>query len=229
MLSKSDGKKGNLEDYWLPKFQTSASAGDDASRNISTTFGHIERKVVFLELVEKFLPQSAASVLDVGCGSGTYFDEYRRWGLAINGVDFSSSQIEVARQRYPDASLHACVVEDSPASIQADLVVSIGVTQVVSDLDLFLKCLSDRLSKRGIAIVSCLNRGSIWPGGLTNPDLRFFRLHEIRSYLNRHFEEVECRRFYPLPGPFSLLRPLFYRLQVPLLNHGFMFVLKKKQ
>ena len=161
MSKKKEIESEELESYWLPKFEQSALEDDDAARNIGRTFGHEERRVVFEELLGTYLPNSAASVLDVGCGTGTYFDLYEQKRLAIEGVDYSESQIKVARGRYPDASLHACLLEDTPDSIQADLVVSIGVTQVVSDLDRLLDHAARRLSKEGIAVISCLNRGSI--------------------------------------------------------------------
>ncbi len=228
MSRKEKSESNEFESYWLPKFEASALEDDDAARNIGRTFGHEERRIVFEELLGKHLSHDAKSVLDVGCGTGTYFDVYGKRGLAIVGVDYSEAQIALARKRYPNSSLFACLLEDAPDDIRADLAVSIGVTQVVSDLDRLLDHIARRLSKDGIAIISCLNRGSIWPGGITDPHLRFFRLKEMRGYLGKYFEEIDCRRFYPLPGPFSLLRPILYRMQVPLLNHGFMFVLKKK-
>ena len=218
----------SYEDRWLPHFEKSASEATSAERNIGHECGHRERRLVFIELIQKYLSKEAKSVLDVGCGSGTYFDLYSNLGLYIYGVDFSKAQIDAARKGFPKSSLHACLVQDAPEDIQADLAVSIGVTQVVSDLDLFFSEIARRVAPEGIAIISCLNRRSVWPGGITDPHLRFFTLKEMRSLLGPHFEEIAFRRFYPLPGPLKVLRGLLYKLQIPLMNHGIMFVLKKR-
>ncbi|MCH6259203.1 class I SAM-dependent methyltransferase [Puniceicoccaceae bacterium K14] len=228
MSRKAKENSDKLESYWLPKFEQSAQESDDAARNIGRSFGHEERRIVFEELLNQYLPNSASSVLDVGCGTGTYFDLYEKYGLLINGADYSQAQIGVARDRFPKAKLYACLLEDVPETTVTDLVVSIGVTQVVSDLDSLLKHAAQRLSSEGIAVISCLNKGSIWPGGITDPHLRFFTLNEIRGYLSKYFEEITFRRFYPMPGPFIVMRAMLYKMQIPLLNHGFMFVLKKK-
>lgn len=218
-----------LESYWLRRFEDSARSEGDAARNIGHTFGHQARRDVFLELVGGHLPPGARSVLDVGCGSGTYFDLYRRLGLRIQGLDFSAAQLAVARGRYPDARLETSELAAAPADLRADLVVCIGVVQVVSDLPGFIAALADRTNPGGRAVVSCLEQHSIWPGRILDPQLRFYSAKAMRRLFAPHFRECACRRFYPLPPPFSLLRPVLHRLQLPWLNHGMMFVLEPRK
>jgi 2-polyprenyl-3-methyl-5-hydroxy-6-metoxy-1,4-benzoquinol methylase len=219
-----------LEAYWEKRFEASARAGgDDAARNIGHGFGHEERRVVFRELVARHLPRHAASVLDVGCGGGTYFDLYAQLGLRIQGLDFSAAQLEVAHRRWPDARLVAGELSAAPADLVADLVVCIGVVQVVSDLPAFVAGIARRVTPGGIAIVSCLEKRSIWPGRILDPHLRFYGRAHMRGLFAPHFEEVDHRRFYPLPRPFSIVRPLLYRTQAPWLNHGLMFVLRPRR
>jgi len=218
-----------LEDYWVKRFEASARRDDDAARNIVHTFGHEERRRVFRELVARHLPGTARSVLDIGCGSGTYFDVYSRLGLRIQGLDFSRAQLAVAQQRWPESRLVTGELTQAPADLTADLVVCIGVVQVVSDLPSFARSLADRVNPGGIAIVSCLEKISIWPGALLDRHLRFYTRRQMRKLFTVRLTERVCRRFYPLPAPFHLLRPLLYRAQVPLLDHGMMFVLANDQ
>ena len=227
-LNGKTKRSKDLESYWHQKFEASAAFSSDADRNLAHSFGHKERLLVFKELIQKYLHPGAQSVLDVGCGSGTYFDLYDAMGLEIKGIDFSDAQIERARKRNANAHLFAGFVEAAPDSFTADLVVSIGVVQAVSDLDLFFHSFANRVLPGGMAIVSCLNKRSIWPGSILDPKLRFFSYSTISSMLEKHFHIVDCRRFYPMPFPFSLARPLLYKFQIPFLNHGFMFVLKPR-
>lgn len=224
----SPDPKQDLESHWLPKFEASASLDTDAARNIGHSVGHRERIRVFEEVVGAYPLPAGSVVLDVGCGSGTYFDLYASRQWQIRGIDFSPAQIEFARGRHPDAQLFAGRVEEAPPEFMADLVVCIGVTQAVTELDSFLRALARRILPGGMAIVSCLNARSLWPGSLLDPQLRFFSLSEMSDRLHRDFEILEVRRFYPLPVGYSFLRPVFYRLQVPVMNHGFMFALSPR-
>lgn len=215
-----------LESYWRHRFDESAQRDGDAARNIGHSFGHQARREVFLELVREYLPTSVRSVLDVGCGSGTYFDLYQRLGLQIAGVDFSPAQLAVAQARFPSARLALGELAETPPDLTADLIVCIGVVQVVSDLPAFFAAIARRVNPGGRAIISCLEQHSLWPGSILDPQLRFYSRQRMRALLAPHFREHCCRRFYPLPPPFSVLRPVLHRLQLPWLNHGLMFVLE---
>ncbi|MGH8020601.1 MAG: class I SAM-dependent DNA methyltransferase [Opitutaceae bacterium] len=213
-----------LEEHWAGRFDASAGMNDDAARNIGRTYGHSERRAVFQELVARHLPAPARSVLDVGCGSGTYFDIYERLGLRIQGLDFSEAQLAIAAQRAPGSRLFRGELQEAPVELEADLVVCIGVIQVVTDLAAFAQSLAKRVRPGGIAIISHLEKKSVWPGRLLDPHLRFYTRAHIRRLFAARLREKECRRFYPMPPPFHILRPILYRMQIPLLNHGNMFV-----
>ena len=219
---------GDLEAHWRPKFEASASKDSDARRNIGHPIGHRERLRVFEDLIRRHAPPGISSVLDVGCGSGTYFEMYRSLGLRVMGIDYSQAQIEAARRRDSKAALFAGLLHEAPAEFQADLAVCIGVIQVVSDPAAFVHALAHRVLPGGMAVLSCLNARSVWPGPYFEKHLRYFSLSAIRQLLEQEFDILEVRRFYPLPPPVHLLRPLLYRRQTPGLNHGFMFALKPR-
>ncbi|RME67572.1 MAG: class I SAM-dependent methyltransferase, partial [Verrucomicrobia bacterium] len=172
-------RPNRLEDYWRERFDQSAALADDAARNIGRSYGHAVRRAVFLELIERHLPAGARSVLDIGCGSGTYFDIYDKLGLEIHGLDFSAAQLEQAQRRHPHAHLIRGELADAPPELRADLIVCIGVVQVVTDLEDFIARMAAHAQPGGRVILSCLNRLSIWPGRLLDPHLRFFSRGEM--------------------------------------------------
>src|SRR5438105_15935376 len=59
--------------------------------------------VKYLEKFSKML-QKGSSVLDVGCGAGKPIDDYLvRQGFAVEGIDVSPKQIELAKKNVPEA------------------------------------------------------------------------------------------------------------------------------
>ena len=69
-------------------------------------FAQQERERYALELLKEkgFLPLEGKSILDVGCGSGTWILQFVRWGAEANkiaGVDVRSDTIKRAQDRVP--------------------------------------------------------------------------------------------------------------------------------
>ncbi len=54
--------------------------------------------------VRMFRPQKGMAVLDVGCGTGTQLELYRRYECSLFGIDTSSSMLEIARDRLGDGA-----------------------------------------------------------------------------------------------------------------------------
>lgn len=59
-----------------------------------------------------FLP-SGATILDVGCGAGIKARYLMENGFDVTGVDFSESQIEVARERQPSGKFFVADIKQS--------------------------------------------------------------------------------------------------------------------
>jgi ubiquinone/menaquinone biosynthesis C-methylase UbiE len=54
------------------------------------------------------------SVLDIGCGSGLFAEEFTRRGLAVTGMDANPEMIPIARQFVPAADFQEGVAEALP-------------------------------------------------------------------------------------------------------------------
>jgi len=69
----------------------------------------IDRLVTDAE-VDRFLqhvnPHAGASVLDVGCGIGSFSRQLSRWGYDVLGLDFSPIAIQTAHRQGVDGRLH---------------------------------------------------------------------------------------------------------------------------
>ena len=54
--------------------------------------------------IRMFRPAKGMNILDVGCGTGTHLDLYRRYECNLYGLDMSPSMLEVAQKRLGDAA-----------------------------------------------------------------------------------------------------------------------------
>ena len=118
-----------------------------------------------LERPEVAEPRREA-VLDFGCGQGRYMPELAaRFPRArISGADISGVALELAAERYPDASYLAADGHRVPAADESfDLIVSIDVIEHVADAGATAAELARLLRPGGAAVLTtpCANRGSI--------------------------------------------------------------------
>jgi SAM-dependent methyltransferase len=122
-------------------------------------FWHLER----FRRVERAIPPGVESVLDLGCGPGTFLGRAeRRFGAAL-GIDLAPAQIEYARRHYarPGLDFQVADVTALESSRRFDAVVAIEVIE--------------HLPAEGIAEVLERVRGLVKPGGwavLTTPNYR---------------------------------------------------------
>jgi ubiquinone/menaquinone biosynthesis C-methylase UbiE len=54
--------------------------------------------------IRLFRPSKGMSILDVGCGTGSYLELYRRYQCRLYGLDLSPSMLEVAKERLGEAA-----------------------------------------------------------------------------------------------------------------------------
>ncbi|MGW6681086.1 class I SAM-dependent methyltransferase [[Kitasatospora] papulosa] len=69
----------------------------------------IDRLVTDAEVnrfLQRITPSAGASVLDVGCGIGSFSRQLSRWGYEVLGLDFSSAAIQAAQRQVVGSRLH---------------------------------------------------------------------------------------------------------------------------
>lgn len=76
-----------------------------------------------------FLPKKGMSILDVGCGTGSFLEFYLRYTRQLYGIDTSPAMMDIARQRLgQEAELHLGSAAEMPyPGNHFDLIVSMLV------------------------------------------------------------------------------------------------------
>jgi ubiquinone/menaquinone biosynthesis C-methylase UbiE len=103
----------------------------------------------------------------VGCGQGRWFEIVRQYfpKSRLLGVDFSTTAIEAARNRFPEASFHVGVTEDlsSVPNESVDLVLNIEILEHVTDARKTVSEFARVLKPRGRVLVTtpCANKLSL--------------------------------------------------------------------
>lgn len=106
------------------------------------------------------------SLLDFGCGSGTYFPLFLQMGMnCITGVDISKTVVKYLKKKYeknPSIQLIAGGIETCPSNgVKYDVIVFWGVAHHINpkEWDGYLQCFQSHLSDDGVLLVSG------WGGG----------------------------------------------------------------
>lgn len=79
----------------------------DAYRYIAPLYDRVfdnMNKGLRLAGVRMFRPSSGMNILDVGCGTGTHLELYKRYECHLYGIDLSPSMLELARLRLGDSA-----------------------------------------------------------------------------------------------------------------------------
>jgi 2-polyprenyl-3-methyl-5-hydroxy-6-metoxy-1,4-benzoquinol methylase len=112
-------------------------------------------------VVERLLSNvpNGASVLDIGCGNGTFLHKFANKGWACYGADFSVSGIEFARRLFPAAKFFVENASSPSGEVlktvgQVDAVMSTEVIEHLYDPRGFLKNAYDLLKPGGTFVVS---------------------------------------------------------------------------
>lgn len=116
----------------------------------------------------------AASLLDIGCGTGRHLRALREIGFDVCGVDRSPEMIEIARNRHPGLPFHCARAEELRLEKSFDAVISLFhvLSYMESDFQVrgYFKAISRHLSQGSVALFD------FWHGpGVLNlrPESRF--------------------------------------------------------
>jgi SAM-dependent methyltransferase len=117
--------------------------------------------------VTECIPPSGDSILDMGCGPGTFLGRFGSGYTHGLGIDLARAQIEFARQKYGSQRLRfeALDVAAFSEESQFDVVVSIEVIEHLprGETQAFLRSILRVLKPGGTAVLSTPNYRSLWP------------------------------------------------------------------
>lgn len=199
-----------------------------------------ERYSVWTKLIETY-GSPAASVLDVGCGVGTFSFAAAKRNKAVVGIDASPEMIEFCTQKQVELKVEnvrfRCNrLEDLPRAglAKADLLLCSSVLDYVDDLPYCLDVVADLVNTGGHLVVSLPNRSAIYRKVeqlsflLTGRPSYFAHIKNVAtlSELTRRLEPrgaalVEARFYAKIGMGVSVLRGL---ADVPVLNSLFVAV-----
>lgn len=215
-----------FESYWKKRFEESAKYSENFRMSISSQVAINELRRIFRIFLEKHWNGNYRTILDIGCGPGNYFDIYQKFNLDITGLDFSPEQLQPVKFRFPNAKLIAGRLEDTNFSNKFDVIAIIGVIQTVDKPDEFLKRVKDILAPDGLILMTYSNRVALYPKIGNARYLYLYSFDEAVLQLKKYFEILDYKRVYYFPSILNIFRKVCYPLQIPLLNHSFMFALR---
>jgi 2-polyprenyl-6-hydroxyphenyl methylase/3-demethylubiquinone-9 3-methyltransferase len=102
---------------------------------------------------------AGSTVLDMGCGNGSFLSLYQDRGWNLYGTDFSPTGIEIARTNYPDIEFILGDSQTSAADLlnqvgPVDLIISTEVIEHLYDPKAFLRTAHDVLKPGGVMVVT---------------------------------------------------------------------------
>ncbi len=116
---------------------------------------------VIYENVARFLEgvPPGSTVLDMGCGNGTFLSRFRGRGWRLQGTDLSPTGIEIARSTFPDIEFFLADASGPTGYAaervgQIDAIISTEVIEHLYDPRTFLRNVYDILKPGGIFILS---------------------------------------------------------------------------
>jgi len=176
-----------------------------------------------MKRIQGWLPDNqAAPILDVGCGSGKLLYLFQRLGYVnLTGIDLSPEQIELARSRFPKASI---IQEDAREFLkncvgQYGLICAFDVVEHFRKEEIipFLDLLYQALQPGGRLILQTPNAESPWLGSVAYGDFThewFFTPAGLEHVLRlAGFTKFRARESGPyIHGAKSLIRLWLWRL-----------------
>lgn len=147
------------------------------------------------QCVARLLPERAATVLDLGCGSGTYLPLLASRCDRLLAQDFSGAMIDEARKACADLACMYMIGDAAAIPLEADSVDLVNCIGVLEYLPAPGRCLAEVcrvLRPGGALVVSVPNARSLWrlAERCTGPVLR-----RLRRVLGRRRDEQKMDSF----------------------------------
>lgn len=151
----------SMDEAWREVYEKKASEDLPEHEMACWSKQGFEELVVMTDNIVNSL-KGIKTILDVGCGPGTYCRMFHTQGYNITGVDYSEKMIEAAKKKAPQIKFVVGNGYSLPFPDDSfDLVISIGTLQCLYDYEKFVKELI-RVSKKAV-VISTLYRGRKHP------------------------------------------------------------------
>jgi cyclopropane fatty-acyl-phospholipid synthase-like methyltransferase len=129
-----DSIKKNTLDYYTKTF----SEHGDSARGVDWKDG--PSQALRFELIVNFMePADGLSILDVGCGSGAFYqfvtEKYPQLTVHYTGIDWVEDMIDTARQKYPGDNAHFFVSDLKSVETEFDYVIGSGIFNVKQSIN----------------------------------------------------------------------------------------------
>lgn len=137
------------------------------------------------EVIKKHKQSEGNELLDVACGTGGHFPYLKKW-YSLEGLDIDQNMLQIARQRYPDITLHQGDMIKFDLGKQFDIVTclfsAIGYAKTVPNLQSAVKSLAHHTKPGGVVIVEPWFLPEKWQAGklfslfVDKPDMKLARM-----------------------------------------------------
>jgi len=171
------------------------------------------RKSLLSKRISQFIKKND-EVLDIGCGTGDYLLEMAKYGVKLNGFDYSEYAIERAKKRLisQKVNLKVSSVENFKNEKKYDLILISEVLEHIKDDSRVLKKIVNFLNKKGKIIISVPFDQNLWEyeSHQSYDDLRRYSKEDLKQIINQAGLEVlnlDCYGFPFLRFYYFLTRP----------------------
>ena len=211
-MSKSNRNEKDHNKYWLQSFEDIAKNYYWESKYDSLsfiTYNFLSRRESVIKLING---ANHELVLDLGCGTGEYYEALSNCTKSYIGLDYSSSMISRAKNKYNNIGLKPKFIVGSGVKIpfddnKFDMVCAIGYIQYFIDPSQTLKEISRVLKPGGSLIIQSFQNYPFKP--------LFFG--KIRKFLRLIYYKIRNREYLDYSNiPYSKKE-----LDKLLYNHGF--------
>ena len=161
MVDKSGPRKeGSFEARWRSRFQEFAGSHDDDAGIAGWSDSGLETRLRYFDRLWRESPVGGSGRwVDVGCGAGSYSRLLAAQGNSVLGVDYSDITIKKARERGSEG-IEWLVGDATRLPLPRECfngVLSLGVTQALSDSERLVRELADLVAPGGQVWVDGLN------------------------------------------------------------------------
>ena len=109
----------------------------------------VRNEEVIAEILSKGGIREGVRALDVACGTGVLFPDYKRLGAEVVGIDISPEMVKIAKEKFPEAEIICGDVLDASFTERFDAVMIYNAFPHFSEPQKLIKKLSELLEASG--------------------------------------------------------------------------------